>query len=105
MDIVVIAFYFIKTIFYQEVNKIGLADGTTRDKDFGVWKENKQTKPDVKQFFKEFQELQNKYGIRVFADYEEEIDYDYEGESYVSGIESYLSIYDQKGVKKVSYYL
>lgn len=81
---------------------MGLADGTAWDKDFDVWKENKQTKPDVKQFFKEFQELQNKYGIRVFADYEEEIDYDYEGESYVSGIESYLSIYDQKRVKKLA---
>jgi hypothetical protein len=51
------------------------------------------------QFFKEFNELQEKYGIRVSADYEEKIDYNWDEEPYVCGVESYLVLYDNHDKK------
>ena len=48
----------------------------------------------IKQFFDEFNALQEKYGIRVQPDHKELIDYDWDEEPYVSGIDDYLTLYN-----------
>lgn len=56
-------------------------------------------KDKLEQFFEEFKALQNKYGILVSSDYEEHIDYDWEEEPYVSGVSSFLVLYDKNDKK------
>lgn len=53
--------------------------------------------PKAREFVKELAVLQEKYGIRLEAGYEEEIDYDYDEVSYVSGVTSYLVLVDKDG--------
>lgn len=48
-------------------------------------------------FLRELDQLEQKYGMRVVADYEETIDYDYEESPYVSGGQSYLTLLDEDG--------
>jgi hypothetical protein len=54
-------------------------------------------KEKVKRFVKEFKALQDKYGIHIAPTYEEEIDYDWNEEPYVSGVQSYLLLVDEDG--------
>lgn len=56
----------------------------------------------LQQFFNEFNALQEKYGIKVLSDYEEHIDYNWDEEPYVSGVESYLVLYNQNCTKKLA---
>lgn len=56
----------------------------------------------LQKFFYEFNVLQEKYGIRVLADHREHIDYDRDEEPYISGISSYLTLYD-KNDKKLAF--
>lgn len=53
-------------------------------------------------FFEEFKALQQKYSVFVSSDYDEQIDYDWEEEPYVSGISSYLVIYDSNKEKQLA---
>ncbi|WHF25251.1 hypothetical protein QJS65_10350 [Bacillus altitudinis] len=50
-----------------------------------------------KRFLKEISTLEIKYGIHISADYEEEIDYNWEEEPYTSGIHSFLVYTDENG--------
>lgn len=50
-----------------------------------------------KRFLKEISALEIKYGIHISADYEEEIDYNWEEEPYTSGIHSFLVYTDENG--------
>ncbi|WP_242730290.1 hypothetical protein [Bacillus altitudinis] len=50
-----------------------------------------------KAFLKEISALEIKYGIHIGADYEEEIDYNWEEEPYTSGIHSFLVYTDENG--------
>lgn len=59
-------------------------------------------KEKIQQFFNEFNALQQKYGIKVLSDYEEQIDYNWDEEPYVSGIESYLALYNHNCTKKLA---
>lgn len=54
-------------------------------------------KENVRKFFKELDDLQNKYGIYIGADYEYEIDYGWDEESYISGANVYLAYYNSEG--------
>lgn len=49
-------------------------------------------------FIEELNILQEKYNIYIQADYEEEIDYNWDEEPYVSGVHCYLAYYDSDGV-------
>lgn len=48
-------------------------------------------------FLKELQELENKYGISISAGYEEEIDYTWDEEPYVSRVQAHLIFTDSDG--------
>lgn len=50
----------------------------------------------LEKFKNEFEELQKKYGIYVIADHEEQIDYNWNEEPYVSGIQSFLTYRDSE---------
>lgn len=54
-------------------------------------------KEKLKIFIRELKELEKKHGIHISSSYEEEIDYDYEETSYVSGVNSYLLLVDTDG--------
>lgn len=54
-------------------------------------------KEQFKQFLKELHQLEDKYGIYISASYEETIDYDYDEESYVSGVAAHLVFSDSEG--------
>jgi hypothetical protein len=48
-------------------------------------------------FIEELNALQDKYDIYIHPEYEEEIDYTWEEESYVSGVNVYFAYYDSEG--------
>jgi hypothetical protein len=50
-----------------------------------------------KQFLYEMKGLQDKYGIYVSSTYEEQIDYTWKEESYISGVQSFLLFSDKDG--------
>lgn len=54
-------------------------------------------KKKARAFLEELQALQEKYDLYLSAGYEEELDYDYGGESYISGGQSYLLLSDKEG--------
>lgn len=54
-------------------------------------------KEKLKQFLKELSQLEKKYGIFVAASYEENIDYNWDEEPYVSGVSAYLIFSDKDG--------
>lgn len=54
-------------------------------------------KEKLKEFLKELNQLEKKYGIYISADYREEIDYDWDEEPYVGGIDAYLVFSDKEG--------
>lgn len=54
-------------------------------------------KKKAREFLAELSRLEEKYGMHLTTDYEEEIDYDYEESPYVSGIHSYLVVVDKEG--------
>lgn len=51
----------------------------------------------AREFVEELNKLQEKFSIHITSSFQEEIDYDYEGESYVSGINSELVLVDKEG--------
>lgn len=51
----------------------------------------------LREFLLELKQLQEKYGIKINSNYEEEIDYDYEENPYVSSVKSYLVFTDENG--------
>lgn len=53
----------------------------------------------AREFIKELNKLEEKYGFRIASSYEEEIDYDYEESPYVSGVHSYLTLIDEEGIE------
>lgn len=56
------------------------------------------TNKNIELFMKELDELQEKYKIYISADYNEDCDYDYEGNMHPSGFgESYLVFLDENG--------
>lgn len=56
----------------------------------------------LNKFFEEFKALQEKYEVFVTSDYDEEIDYNGEDELYVSGISSYIAIYNNSKDKQLA---
>ncbi|MDE1407084.1 hypothetical protein NSQ93_22145 [Bacillus sp. FSL W8-0445] len=54
-------------------------------------------KEKLKEFLKELNQLEKKYDIYISADYREEIDYDWDEEPYVGGIDAYLVFSDEEG--------
>lgn len=54
-------------------------------------------KKKAREFLKELEKLQEKYGLQISSNYEQEIDYDYEESPYVSGVNSYITIVDKDG--------
>lgn len=54
-------------------------------------------KKKARKFVEELNKLQEKYGFQITTNYEQEIDYDFKGESYVSGVTSYLTLVDNEG--------
>ena len=54
-------------------------------------------KKKARKFLAELSQLEEKYGIHLTTDYEEEIGYDYEGSACVDGIRSYLVVVDKEG--------
>lgn len=53
----------------------------------------------LRQFVKELKALQNKYGIFITSSYEEEIDYDWDEQPYISGVQSFVEFIDSEGQK------
>lgn len=51
----------------------------------------------LNEFLNDLKQLQEKYGIKIYSGYDEEIDYDYEENPYVSGVNSYLVFSDDNG--------
>jgi hypothetical protein len=49
-------------------------------------------------FMEELNNLQEKYNIYIHAEYEEELDYGWDEELYISGVNSYLAYYDSNGM-------
>lgn len=58
-------------------------------------------KDKIKQFFDEFNALQEKYRIRVLAEANEVYDYNYDEEPYVSGYNTYLTLYNHNCTKEL----
>lgn len=54
-------------------------------------------KEKFKQFLKDLKQLEEKHGIYISASYEEEIDYNWDEEPYVSGVQAVLMYYDNNG--------
>ena len=54
-------------------------------------------KKKAREFVEELNKLQERFGFTVETNYEEDIDYDYEGNSYSMGGNSYLTIVDELG--------
>ena len=54
-------------------------------------------KKKARKFLEEVRKLEEKYGVRIASGYEEEIDYDYEENPYVIGINSFLVLVDEEG--------
>lgn len=50
-------------------------------------------------FLKELGDLEEKYGVYISADYEEEIDYDYDENPYTSHVSAYVVYQDKNGNK------
>lgn len=51
----------------------------------------------LREFAKEIKAIQNKYGIFISSSYEEEIDYDWEENPYISGCQSFVTFVDAEG--------
>ena len=58
---------------------------------------NKSAEDILWEFHKELVNLTKKFGISISARSEEEIDYDYDEEPYVSGISDYIALSDAEG--------
>lgn len=59
-------------------------------------------KEKIQQFFDEFIALQEKYGVRLYPDCEEVIDYNWDEEPYVSGVTAYMTLYNSNGTKELA---
>ncbi|AZV43574.1 hypothetical protein BAOM_2965 [Peribacillus asahii] len=57
-------------------------------------------KEKLKEFIRELNRLQEKHGIYISAGYDEMIDYNWDEEPYVSGVQSYLVFSDKEGNEK-----